>query len=118
MSGPQRYKPWKERTEDERRLHLAESQRQVEFSDHPLTDQEVARFLKLPSTAAAKRLIAEGRIYSRWAEDVQRYKHRTELVPMPGEQWPAKASRWVKSSNEDSEGNAEDGNGEGGGCPG
>ena len=52
--------------------------KKIVFNDHPMSDKEIRAFLKLPSTVAATRLVAEGRVHSRWAEDVKRYKHRTE----------------------------------------
>ena len=82
--------------------------KKIVFNDHPMSDKEIRAFLKLPSTVAATRLVAEGRVHSRWAEDVKRYKHRTESMPMPGKSWPMASVKARKSSTEEAE-EAEDG---------
>lgn len=77
--------------------------KRIVFNDHPMTDKEIRTFLELPSTVAATRLVAEGRVHSRWAEDVKRYKHRTESMPIPGKPWPMASVKAKKSSTEDVE---------------
>ena len=78
-------------------------EKRVMFNDHPMTDKEIRTFLKLPSTVAATRLVAEGRVHSRWAEDVKRFKHRMESMPIPGKSWPLASVKARKSSTEEAE---------------
>lgn len=102
------YKPWSERSEAERR-ECADAQRTIaDFDDYPMTDRELAAFLGLPSVAAATRLVAEGRIHSRWASDVRRYRHRRDSQPIPGMTWPPTSTRVSRKSTETTTEDTED----------